>query len=154
MEDNIKKDIQEIQDFKSDSIAEIEEFRIKFLGKKGLLNSYFVEFKSLESDQKKKLGSLLNELKNNPTSFLKMPSTKMIMKSRLVAQYQEGVKKGIYTKVEPIHFVTNIMSLIVFPFMCSPILKKMEKLNTKEFNTLMLERKKSIPKWIIKMIKK
>ncbi len=97
---------------------------------------------------------VLNELKNNPTSFLKMPSTKMIMKSRLVAQYQEGVKKGIYTKVEPIHFVTNIMSLIVFPFMCSPILKKMEKLNTKEFNTLMLERKKSIPKWIMKMIKK
>ena len=97
---------------------------------------------------------VLNELKNNPTSFLKMPSTKMIMKSRLVAQYQEGVKKGIYNKVEPIHFVTNIMSLIVFPFMCSPILKKMEKLNTKEFNTLMLERKKSIPKWIIKMIKK
>ena len=97
---------------------------------------------------------VLNELKNNPTSFLKMPSTKMIMKSRLVAQYQEGVKKGIYNKVEPIHFVTNIMSLIVFPFMCSPILKKMEKLNTKEFNTLMLERKKSIPKWIMKMIKK
>ena len=97
---------------------------------------------------------VLNELKNNPTSFLKMPSTKMIMKSRLVAQYQEGVKKGIYIKVEPIHFVTNIMSLIVFPFMCSPILKKMEKLNTREFNTLMLERKKSIPKWIMKMIKK
>ena len=97
---------------------------------------------------------VLNELKNNPTSFLKMPSTKMIMKSRLVTQYQEGVKKGIYTKIEPIHFVTNIMSLIVFPFMCSPILMKMEKLNSKEFNTLMIERKKSIPKWIIKMIKK
>jgi len=44
--------------------------------------------------------------------------------------------------------------LIVFPFMCSPILMKMEKLNTEEFNNLMHERKKSIPKWIIKMIKK
>ena len=64
MEDKIKKDIQEIQDFKSDSIAEIEEFRIKFLGKKGLLNSYFVEFKSLDSTEKKKTGRLLNELKN------------------------------------------------------------------------------------------
>ena len=64
MEDKIKKDIQEIQDFKSDSIAEIEEFRIKFLGKKGLLNSYFVEFKSLDSTEKKKAGRLLNELKN------------------------------------------------------------------------------------------
>ena len=64
MEDKIKKDIQEIQDFKSDSIAEIEEFRIKFLGKKGLLNSYFVEFKSLDSTVKKNAGRLLNELKN------------------------------------------------------------------------------------------
>ena len=63
MEDKIKKDIQEIQDFKSDSIAEIEEFRIKFLGKKGLLNSYFVEFKSLDSTEKKNAGRLLNELK-------------------------------------------------------------------------------------------
>ena len=63
MEDKIKKDIQEIQDFKSDSIAEIEEFRIKFLGKKGLINSYFVEFKSLDSSEKKNAGLLLNELK-------------------------------------------------------------------------------------------
>ena len=63
MEDKIKKDIQEIQDFTSDSIAEIEEFRIKFLGKKGLLNSYFVEFKSLDSTEKKNAGRLLNELK-------------------------------------------------------------------------------------------
>ena len=63
MEGKIKKDIQEIQDFKSDSIAEIEEFRIKFLGKKGLLNSYFVEFKSLDSSEKKNAGRLLNELK-------------------------------------------------------------------------------------------
>ena len=63
MEEKIKKNIQEIHDFKSDSVAEIEEFRIKFLGKKGLLNSYFVEFKSLDSTKKKNAGRLLNELK-------------------------------------------------------------------------------------------
>ena len=60
MEDKIKKDLEDILNFNSDSEAEIEEFRVKYLGKKGLLNSYFVEFKSLESDEKKKLGSLLN----------------------------------------------------------------------------------------------
>ena len=65
MEDKIKKDLEDILHFNSDSEAEIEEFRVKYLGKKGLLNSYFVEFKSLESDEKKKLGSLLNELKNS-----------------------------------------------------------------------------------------
>ena len=65
MEDKIKKDLEDILHFNSDSDKEIEEFRVKYLGKKGLLNSYFVEFKSLESDEKKKLGSLLNELKNS-----------------------------------------------------------------------------------------
>ena len=65
MEDKIKKDLQDILNFNSDSETEIEEFRVKYLGKKGLLNSYFVEFKSLESYEKKKLGSLLNELKNS-----------------------------------------------------------------------------------------
>ena len=65
MEDKIKRDIEDILHFNSDSDTEIEEFRVKYLGKKGVLNSYFVEFKSLESDQKKKLGSLLNELKNS-----------------------------------------------------------------------------------------
>ena len=65
MEDKIKKDLEDILNFNSDSEAEIEEFRVKYLGKKGLLNSYFVEFKSLGSDEKKKLGSLLNELKNS-----------------------------------------------------------------------------------------
>ena len=97
---------------------------------------------------------VLNELKNNPSSFLKMPTTKMIMKSELILQYNEGVKKGIYNKVEPIHFVINIFSLIVFPFMCSPIMMKMENLSKNEFKDLMEERKKLIPNWIIQMIKK
>ena len=65
MEDKIKKDLKDIQNFQSDSITEIEEFRVKYLGKKGLLNSYFIEFKSLDNDEKKKLGSLLNNLKNS-----------------------------------------------------------------------------------------
>ena len=65
MEDKIKRDLEDILHFNSDSDTEIEEFRVKYLGKKGLLNSYFVEFKSLDSEQKKRLGSLLNELKNS-----------------------------------------------------------------------------------------
>ena len=65
MEDKIKKDLKYIENFQSDSITEIEEFRVKYLGKKGLLNSYFIEFKSLGNDEKKKLGSLLNNLKNS-----------------------------------------------------------------------------------------
>ena len=38
MEDKIKKDLEDILNFNSDSETEIEEFRVKYLGKKGLLN--------------------------------------------------------------------------------------------------------------------
>ena len=97
---------------------------------------------------------VVNELKNNPSSFLKILKGKMIMKSKLVDQYNDGVKKGIYKKMEPIHFVINILSLIVFPFISSPIIIKIEKLGKNDFIEIMNERKKLIPKWIIQMIKK
>ena len=70
MEDRIKQDIKEIIDFNSTSSVEIEDFRIKYLGKKGLLNSYFVEFKSLDNDKNKNVGQLLNQLKNTAQSKL------------------------------------------------------------------------------------
>ena len=97
---------------------------------------------------------VVNELNNNPSSVLKIIRGKMIMESKLVDQYNDGVKKGLYKKGDPIHFVTNILSLIVFPFISSPIIIKMKKLSRKEFNEMMNERKKLIPKWVIQMVKK
>ena len=96
---------------------------------------------------------VVNELKNNPSSILKILKGQ-IMESKLVDQYNDGVKKGVYKKIDPIHFVTNILSLIVFPFISSPIIIKMKKFNKTEFNEMMKERKKLIPEWILKMIKK
>ena len=78
----------------------------------------------------------------------------MIMESQLVEQFKEGVKKGVYKKMDPIHFVTNMLSLIVHPFIISPIIIKMQKLSKKDFNEMMNDRKKLIPNWIIQMIKK
>ena len=109
MEDKIKKDIQEIQDFTSDSIAEIEEFRIKFLGKKGLLNSYFVEFKSLDSTEKKNAGRLLNELKNlaqDKVEALKASSSKSSEKKKINDISRPGDPINIGSR-HPISVVKN-----------------------------------------------
>ena len=56
--------IKEVQNFSTRSSLEIEEFRIKFLGKKGILNNLFVEFKSIPQEEKKVFGQKLNTLKN------------------------------------------------------------------------------------------
>ena len=68
MKEKIKKNIKEIESFSALSKEEIETFRIKYLGKKGLINSYFIDFKSLDSDKKKDVGQLLNQLKNSAHS--------------------------------------------------------------------------------------
>lgn len=55
MIDQIKNHIKEAQAFTSDQLEEVEAFRIQYLGKKGILNSFFAQFKSIPKEQKKSL---------------------------------------------------------------------------------------------------
>ncbi len=64
MIDKIKSSIEGISSFESKSSEEIELFRIKYLGKKGIINKLFSEFKTIDNSQKKEVGQLLNQLKN------------------------------------------------------------------------------------------
>jgi len=64
MIDKIKELIAEAEVFKAQSKEEVEAFRIKYLGKKGLLNDFFAEFKNVANDQKKEFGQAINQLKN------------------------------------------------------------------------------------------
>ncbi len=63
MIDKIKELITEAEDFKAQTLEEVETFRIKYLGKKGLLNDFFKEFKNVANDQKKEFGQVVNALK-------------------------------------------------------------------------------------------
>ena len=77
MKEKIKKNIKEIESFSALSNEEIETFRIKYLGKKGLINSYFIDFKSLDNDRKKDVGQLLNQLKNSAHSKVEELKTQL-----------------------------------------------------------------------------
>lgn len=65
MIEKIKKHIAEVQAFSSTKKEEIENFRIKYLGKKGLLNDFFAEFKNVANDQKKEFGQVINAFKKS-----------------------------------------------------------------------------------------
>ena len=54
---------QEVNNVKADTLALVEEFRIKYLSKKGILSSLMEEFRTVPADQKRVLGQKLNELK-------------------------------------------------------------------------------------------
>ncbi len=63
MLEKIKKQIAEVESFNGKTKEEVEQFRIKYLGKKGLLNDFFAEFKNVANDQKKEFGQAVNKLK-------------------------------------------------------------------------------------------
>src|SRR5690606_22805066 len=64
MIEQIRNYINEANQFSAQNLAEVEEFRIKYLGKKGILNDLFAQFKLVPNDQKKEFGQVVNELKN------------------------------------------------------------------------------------------
>lgn len=97
---------------------------------------------------------IMSEIRNNAAGFLeKLPVGNMIMQSAFIKQYKKAVADGRVSEVNPLHFIMNLMGLVVFPFISSPILKKIGNLKDTQFEKLMQERKRFIPVWIKAMIK-
>ncbi len=55
--------LRRVEEFKPKAAADIEEFRIKVLGKKGELTALMEEFKAVAPEMKRELGQQLNRLK-------------------------------------------------------------------------------------------
>ena len=67
----IEEHISAISKKKFANQEDAEKFRVKFLGKKGVLSSLFLEFKTLESKEKKIIGAALNKLKTTAEDAIK-----------------------------------------------------------------------------------
>lgn len=80
MIDDLKKHIEEVKSFSAGTIGEIEVFRIRYLGKKGLLNEFFKELKNIPKEDKKAFGLAVNELKVSATD--KVNSLKAALQSQ------------------------------------------------------------------------
>lgn len=97
---------------------------------------------------------MLSEMRNNADGLLeKLPVLQPIMKSTFFKQHQDYVAKGKIAEPNPFHFLINMLGLIIFPFISSPLLKVIGGINDLQLNKLMLERKKLIPVWIKAMMK-
>ena len=64
MIDKIKAHIAKVEAFATEKKEELEQFRLEYLGKKGLLNDLFAQFKEVPKEEKKEFGQIINELKN------------------------------------------------------------------------------------------
>lgn len=63
MQEKINLIIEEVTNTKIENKAQLEEFRLKFLSKRGLIPSLFEDFKAVPNDQKKLVGQEINKAK-------------------------------------------------------------------------------------------
>lgn len=59
----VKQHLETVAAFDSNDPQEIEAFRIKYAGKKGILNDLFAAFRAIAPEDKKEFGQVLNQLK-------------------------------------------------------------------------------------------
>ena len=82
---------QAVEEFAPKSLAEVEEFRIKMVGKKGEMTALMEEFKTVAPEQKREFGQKLNALKN--TILAKINEQK-----ELLEKFADSCGESNYTK--------------------------------------------------------
>ena len=63
LKDTIQSMLSQVSQINADSAEELEALRIKYLSKKGEITALFNEFRNVPNDQKRELGQLLNQLR-------------------------------------------------------------------------------------------
>ena len=63
--DTVQNLIREVEDFKIDTSSDLENFRLKFLSKKGLIGEVFSLMKTIAPQDRKQFGQQVNLLKQN-----------------------------------------------------------------------------------------
>ncbi|WP_028296057.1 TetR/AcrR family transcriptional regulator [Olivibacter sitiensis] len=92
---------------------------------------------------------VLNELRTgNEGPFAQLPVKELLEHSVLVRQIREKKKD-----VSPVHFLLNMLGMLLFPFIANPILQRAGVVDMVAFKAMMDERKKLVPMWIADMLK-
>ncbi|MEZ4929382.1 MAG: hypothetical protein R2777_05160 [Chitinophagales bacterium] len=98
---------------------------------------------------------IVSEIRNNPKILMDKISLKnILLNSVFIQQFKEAVKKEEIKEHNPLHFILNMLSLVVFPFIAKPMIMYGAGLSETNFEQLMEERKKMIPIWMEFMFKK
>ncbi|MDZ7763466.1 MAG: phenylalanine--tRNA ligase subunit alpha [Melioribacteraceae bacterium] len=104
IEKQFNSELAEVNDLKS-----LEEFRIKYLGRKGSITVLFEEFKQLPKEEKPKYGKVINQLKNNAQNSFNAKKEELSQSEKSQADSIDltlpGIKRNLGTK----HILTQTL---------------------------------------------
>ncbi|GGG38029.1 phenylalanine--tRNA ligase subunit alpha [Bizionia arctica] len=113
MIDKIKELIAEAEVFQAKSKDDVEAFRIKYLGKKGLLNDYFKEFKNVANDQKKEFGQVINALKKTAEEKVNTLKEELEGKEEVKGLYGDLSRPGEPIEIGARHPISIVKNQII-----------------------------------------
>lgn len=113
MIDTLKKHLAEVESFNTSSKEEIEAFRIKYLGKKGLLNQFFAEFKNVPNDQKKEFGQVINQLKGSATDKVNALKAALDQNATAEGKYGDLTRPGNPVSLGARHPISVVKNRII-----------------------------------------
>lgn len=93
----IKEHIAIVENFQASGKEELEAFRIEYLGKKGLLNKFFADFRNVPDHEKREYGQAINQLKSAAQE--KISGIKEILEG---AHEEKGIYGDLTRPSEPV----------------------------------------------------
>jgi len=108
MKERIDQIIQEALKFKISTKENLEDFRLKFLVKKGLVNKLFVDFKELDGEEKKIWGKELNIIKQNVESIFK--EAEVILNGVSDDNIVEDSLPGYFNELGSRHLISSVVA--------------------------------------------
>lgn len=117
MIDEIKKHIAEVENFSSTNQDEIEKFRIKYLGSKGLLKDFFASFKEVPNEQKKEFGQVLNTLKDTAQDKVNQLKENLENSQESKGIYDDLLRPGEPVSVGSRHPISIVKNKIIDIFL-------------------------------------
>jgi len=113
MKEKINNLLRRVEEFRPGAAAEIEEFRIRILGKKGELNDLMEEFKSVTPELKRELGQKLNHLKTLATERINALKSELGTASATVSAAGDMTRPGTNDLLGTRHPVSLVRNEII-----------------------------------------
>lgn len=112
MRERLNELLKEVELFSAQKPEQVEEFRIKILGSKGILKDLFADFKNVPNEQKKEIGQLINEVKEQ--AQLKIDEFKVLLENTNTADNDiDLTKPGFPYTVGSRHPISLVKNEIV-----------------------------------------
>lgn len=113
MIDKIKAHITKVEAFATEKKEELEQFRLEYLGKKGLLNDFFAQFKEVPKEEKKEFGQIINELKSKAEAKINELKERLGGQSTAAPAYNDLTRPAFPIEIGSRHPVSLIKNKII-----------------------------------------